>query len=146
MLLHAGEPSGSQRNHRQSGSIRVPRSIAIEGSDALLVDRVVRMLEEDEPPFVSGDPNNIGADADETPPTVAGMLEDLTQARQATITRFSAIEPDAWQRAGTHPEFGRMTAIQQLAYLVRHEQWHLAEMEERGWDAGIGGILLRPST
>ena len=101
------------------------------GSEALLVGRAVRMLEEDEPLFVSVDPNEIGTDEEETPPTIAGMLEDLTQARQATIARFSALEPDAWQRAGTHPEFGRMTVTQQLAYLVRHEQWHLAEMEER---------------
>jgi len=101
------------------------------GSEALLVGRAVRMLEEDEPLFVSVDPNDIGADEDETPPTIAGMLEDLTEARLATIARFSALDPDAWQRAGTHPEFGRMTVNQQLAYLVRHEQWHLAEMEER---------------
>jgi hypothetical protein len=112
------------------------------GSEALLVSRAVRMLDEDEPLFVSVDPNVIGTDADETPPTIAGMLEDLTQARQATIARFSALTPDAWQRAGTHPEFGRMTVTQQLAYLVRHEQWHLAELEERGdearatWDVG----------
>jgi len=54
------------------------------------------------------------------------------EASQATIDRFSALTPAAWQRAGTHPEFGRMTVTQQLAYLVRHEQWHLAELEERG--------------
>ncbi|MEX1158933.1 MAG: DinB family protein [Thermomicrobiales bacterium] len=102
------------------------------GSEALLVSRAVRMLDEDEPLFVSVDPNEIGADDEGTPPTIAGMLEDLTQARQATIARFSGLDADAWQRAGTHPEFGRMTVTQQLAYLVRHEQWHLAELEERG--------------
>jgi rubrerythrin len=101
------------------------------GSEALLAGRATRMLEEDEPLFVSVDPNDIGSDEDETPPTIAGMLEDLTQARHATIARFSALAPAAWQRAGTHPEFGRMTVTQQLAYLVRHEQWHLAELEER---------------
>jgi hypothetical protein len=104
------------------------------GSEALLAGRAVRMIEEDEPQFVSVDPNDIGADEEGTPPTIATMLEDLTQARQATIARFSALDPDAWQRAGTHPEFGRMTVTQQLAYLVRHEQWHLAEMEERARD------------
>jgi hypothetical protein len=102
------------------------------GSEALLVGRAVRMLEEDEPLFVSVDPNDIGADEEATPPTIATMLEDMTQARRATIARFSALDPDAWQRAGTHPEFGWMTVTQQLAYLVRHEQWHLAEMELRG--------------
>jgi hypothetical protein len=102
------------------------------GSEALLAGRAVRMLEEDEPLFVSVDPNDIGTDEEATPPTIAAMLEDLTQARRATIARFSALDPDAWQRAGTHPEFGRMTVTQQLAYLVRHEQWHLAEMEARG--------------
>jgi rubrerythrin len=102
------------------------------GSEALLAGRAVRMLEEDEPLFVSVDPNDIGTDEEATPPTIAAMLEDLTQARRATIARFSALDTDAWQRAGTHPEFGRMTVTQQLAYLVRHEQWHLAELEQRG--------------
>ena len=104
------------------------------GSEQLLAGRAVRMLEEDEPLFVSVDPNEIGVDEEQTPPTIAAMLEDLTQARQATIARFSALAPLAWQRAGTHPEFGRMTVTQQLAYLVRHEQWHLAELEERARD------------
>ena len=101
------------------------------GSEVLMVGRAVRMLEEDEPLLVSVDPNEIGTDEEETPPTIAGMLEDLTQERQASIARFSALAPDTWQRAGTHPEFGRLTVTQQLAYLVRHEQWHLAEMEAR---------------
>jgi len=101
------------------------------GSEELLAGRAVRMLEEDEPLFVSVDPNDIGTDEEATPPTIATILEDLTQARQATIARFTALASDDWNRAGTHPEFGRMTVTQQLAYLVRHEQWHLAEMEER---------------
>ncbi len=46
------------------------------GSEALLVGRAVRMLEEDEPLFVSVDPNDIGADEEATPPTIARMLED----------------------------------------------------------------------
>jgi hypothetical protein len=104
------------------------------GSEALLAGRAVRMLEEDEPLFISVDPNEIGSSEEETPPTIAAILEDLIQARQATISRFSALDPNVWHRAGTHPEFGRMSVTQQLAYLVRHEQWHLAELEERARD------------
>jgi hypothetical protein len=114
------------------------------GSEALLAGRATRMLEEDEPLFVSVDPNDIGSDEEDTPPTIAAMLEDLTQARRATIARFSALDPAAWQRAGTHPEFGRMTVTQQLAYLVRHEQWHLAELEARG-DEGHEDRLHEPA-
>ncbi len=101
------------------------------GSERLLAGRAVRMLEEDEPRFVSVDPNDIGATDERAAPPVAALLEDLAEDRQATIARFAAIAPEDWQRAGTHPEFGRLTVNQQLAYLVRHEQWHLAELEER---------------
>ena len=104
------------------------------GSEELLAGRARRMLDEDEPVFVSIDPNDIGvsdegAETGRTPISV--LLEDLTQARRNTIERFSTLPSEAWQRGGSHPEFGRLTVTQQLAYLVRHEQWHLAEMEER---------------
>ena len=104
------------------------------GSEELLAGRARRMLDEDEPVFVSIDPNDIGVtdDGEDAGPTLIGvLLEDLSQARRDTIERFSAIPAEAWQRGGSHPEFGRLTVTQQLAYLVRHEQWHLAEMEER---------------
>ncbi len=108
------------------------------GSQALLAGRAIRMLDEVEPVFTSVDPNDIGTNVDDTPTTIAGMLEDLASERQAIIARFSSIDPDAWNRGGTHPEFGWMTANQQLAYVVRHEQWHLAELEARGRESGTG--------
>lgn len=108
------------------------------GSERLLAGRAVRMLEEDEPRFVSVDPNDIGATDEPAVLPVAALLEDLAEARLATIARFAAIAPEAWQRAGSHPEFGRLTVTQQLAYLVRHEQWHLAELEERCREARGG--------
>lgn len=107
------------------------------GSERLLAGRAARMLAEDEPRFVSVDPNDIGAVDEAAVPPVAALLEDLSQERQATIARFAAIAPEDWERAGTHPEFGRLTVTQQLAYLVRHEQWHLAELEERCREARV---------
>jgi len=102
------------------------------GCERVLVGRALRMLEEDEPQFVPVDPNDIGVDeGDGAVIPVAALVEDLLQERLATVAQFAEIAPAEWLRAGTHPEFGRMTVTQQLAYLVRHEQWHLAELEAR---------------
>lgn len=108
------------------------------GSEHLLAGRAGRMLEEDEPRFVPVDPNDIGMADELVTPSVAALLEDLAEARLATIARFAAVAPEDWRRAGTHPEFGRLTVSQQLSYLVRHEQWHLAELEERCREAREG--------
>ncbi|HCG30554.1 MAG TPA: hypothetical protein DEU95_12725 [Chloroflexi bacterium] len=101
------------------------------GAERLLVGRAARMLDEDEPQLESIDPNDIGATDESLSPPVAALLEDLAEARLGTVAQFAAIAPEAWSRAGAHPEFGRLTVTQQLSYLVRHEQWHLAELEER---------------
>jgi hypothetical protein len=98
------------------------------GSEQLLTLRAFRMLDEDDPVFASVAPAEIGAAID-TPPTLAGMLEDLAELRRRTIARLGGLQPDAWQRRGYHPEWGWMTVQQQVSYLARHEQAHLAELE-----------------
>jgi len=36
-----------------------------------------------------------------------------------------------WRRTGRHPEWGRISVIQQLSYLARHEQSHWPDLERR---------------
>jgi rubrerythrin len=100
----------------------------LRGSEQLLTLRARRMLDEDDPVFTSVAPADIGA-ADDEQPTLAGMLEDFTELRRHTIARLAGLQPDAWQRRGYHPEWGWMTVQQQISYLARHEQSHLAELE-----------------
>lgn len=73
--------------------------------------------------LVPVDPNDISASDEPAVPPAAALPDDLVELRRATVTRFAAITPEDWQRAGVHPEFGRLTVTQQLAYLARHGVW-----------------------
>lgn len=95
------------------------------GAERLLAGRAVRMLEEQEPELVSAfPPFDDGLD-------LAGLVEAFREARELTLRRVQALTPAEWQRTGYHPEWGRLTVLQQLSWLARHEQSHLAELERR---------------
>ena len=95
------------------------------GAERLLVGRALRMLEEDDPELVSSfPPFEAGLD-------LAGLVEAFRAAREQTVRRFEALPAAQWQRTGRHPEWGRLTVLQQLSWLARHEQSHLAELEQR---------------
>jgi hypothetical protein len=95
------------------------------GAERLLVGRAIRMLEEDDPALASSFPPSAG-DAH-----LAGLVEAFRAARERTLQRFEALPSDGWRRTGRHPEWGRLTVLQQLSWLARHEQSHLAELEQR---------------
>jgi hypothetical protein len=95
------------------------------GAERLLVGRAWRMLEEDDPELVSSNPPFEGS-AD-----LVGLVEAFRMAREGTLRRFEALPAERWQRTGRHPEWGRLTVLQQLSWLARHEQSHLAELEQR---------------
>jgi uncharacterized damage-inducible protein DinB/predicted Zn-ribbon and HTH transcriptional regulator len=98
------------------------------GAERLLVSRARRILEEDEPELGSVGPADF---AGSEPASLSALLDRYRQARRATSELARKLSPDQWQRTGRHPEWGRLTVQSQLAYVVRHEQSHLAELEAR---------------
>jgi hypothetical protein len=97
------------------------------GADELLAGRARRMLTEDEPLLTSVDPANLI----EGTPTVDDLRTAFGALRRSTLALCAALTPEQWARRGQHPEWGWLTVQTQLAYLARHEQTHLAELEDR---------------
>ena len=63
------------------------------------------------------------------PDTTAGMLAEFLDRRGKSIALLEGLSlKDLW-RTGRHSEFGRITIIRQVGYLVYHEQTHLPEIE-----------------
>lgn len=100
-------------------------------SEKLLVDRARRMLSEDEPLLVSVAPDEITAGVAAVEPTFEGLLAAYVAERMSTLDLVAVLVRDDWQRGGYHPEWGRITVLQQLSYLARHEAGHLAELDAR---------------
>ncbi|RIK41094.1 MAG: hypothetical protein DCC58_12960 [Chloroflexi bacterium] len=100
-------------------------------SEQLLVGRARRMLAEGEPRLVSVSPDDITAGVAAVEPTLTGLLRAYGVARRATLDLVGVLAGEDWQRAGFHPEWGRVTVQQQLGYVARHEASHLAELARR---------------
>jgi hypothetical protein len=106
-----------------------PREIVLHliAAEAMLAGRAWRMLDEDEPSLVSVAPPTADDAAQE------GRFPDLVASfrttRARTLSRLRGLTTAQWQRAGVHPEWGRLTVRHQMSYLARHEQSHLAELE-----------------
>jgi hypothetical protein len=98
------------------------------GAERLAVGRAVRILEEDDSELASVNWTETVADE---PAGVADLVAQVREQRERTLIRFSALTPEQWQRAGHHPEWGRLTVHRLLSQLARHERGHLAELEAR---------------
>ena len=99
----------------------------LAGADELLVGRAKRMLAETEPLLTSVDPANIVSGT----PAMDDLRAAFGATRRATLALCAALTPEQWARRGEHPEWGWLSVQTQLAYLARHEQAHLAELEDR---------------
>lgn len=100
----------------------------LHGAEQLLTGRAMRMLQEDEPELTIAIPAEIG---DEASGSTLDLVREYADARRAALRVLRDISPEQWQRGGTHPEWGRVTVLEQMSFVLRHEQSHLAELELR---------------
>jgi hypothetical protein len=96
-------------------------------AEDMLTGRAWRMLEEDEPALVSVPPPTADPAAQQQP--FSALVARFRATREETLSRLRLLTPAHWERSGFHPEWGRITVRQQLSYVARHEQSHLAELE-----------------
>lgn len=57
-------------------------------------------------------------------------LADFVRARQETVQLLSDVSPTLWQRQGRHAFFGPTTMHELLNLMVKHDEAHLAQMEQ----------------
>lgn len=104
----------------------------IVGVEELLTARVARLLNEDEPDLVAWTPASGEPPSDESTPVTdadtATLLGRYLELRGRTVERLRGLTPAEWQRAGRHPEWGRITVLAQAGYFARHEASHLAQL------------------
>ena len=98
------------------------------GAERLSVVRAVRVLEEDDSELAVVTWTDTVADGSAD---LADLVARLREQRERTLTRFGTLTPEQWQRAGRHPEWGRLTVHRLLSQAARHERSHLAELEAR---------------
>jgi hypothetical protein len=100
-------------------------------AEKLLTVRIPRLLEEDDPELVASAAwaETGGDDATTATASPASVLAArFRRQRESTVAILSGIAPDAWERAGRHPEWGRVTVRSQVVYFVRHQASHTAQL------------------
>ena len=94
--------------------------------------RVRRLLEEDEPDLVAWVPSSGEAPSDEATPSTGldapALLDRYETLRAGTVGLLRGLRPGDWERAGRHPEWGRVTVLAQAGYFARHHASHLAQV------------------
>jgi hypothetical protein len=101
-------------------------------AEELLAERIERLLAVDDPDLAAR------AVWSETPLSDEGSLvtgdpasvlaDHLHKLRSATLARLAALPEGSWSRAGTHPEWGRVTVLSQAGYFARHTASHMAQL------------------
>ncbi len=101
-------------------------------AEGLFAERVGRLLAEDLPDLASRAvwietlaTDGAAAATAESASTLAARFAEL---RATTLARLQGLAADDWQRAGNHPEWGRVTVLTQAAYFSRHQASHMAQL------------------
>jgi rubrerythrin len=101
------------------------------GAQALMAGRARRMLDEENPDLGSVPPNEITAGAQTSSPSIDELLDQYRSDRLQLLETSERLTLEQWSRPGFHPEWGPLTVHLQLTYMIRHEQSHMAELQDR---------------
>lgn len=99
---------------------------------ALYEERLVMMLEQDEPSYPNWDQNETAVEQryeDQEPVQVA---RELTAAAEALATRFDAVGGHEWERTGLRSDGARFTVESFARYLI-HDPIHHVDDVEKGY-------------
>lgn len=99
----------------------------LSNAQALLADRVGQFLAADDPVLTA---MQVWAQTSEVSRTTAQIFAGYRDSRAAVLKRLEALVMDDWWRTGRHPEWGRLTLIEQVSYFANHEPTHFAQMAD----------------
>lgn len=101
-------------------------------AEGLFAERIGRLLDEDEPNLASRavwaetPASDEGTAATEF--TASQLAAQIAELRGTTLQRLRSLAPEQWNRAGMHPEWGRVTVQTQTSYFGRHLASHMAQL------------------
>ena len=105
-------------------------------SEIVSVDRLKRMIAEDDPTLIGYDENRFVANLfyDEQPAEDAAAIVALVRRTFARVLR--KLPPAAFERAGTHNERGRVTVGSYLEATVEHLEHHVKFIHDKRANMG----------
>jgi uncharacterized damage-inducible protein DinB len=100
----------------------------LRDAEEMAVERVRRMLDEDEPLLPGYDQEALAVQRDYAGAVAADVLAAFRTHRERQLTQVRALAPEAWARGGRHEQAGPITIEGYLAHLVAHDAQHLGQV------------------
>lgn len=104
----------------------------VRASNDILEPRLFQILVRDNPTLFSFDERRWMEVARYTFIPVTESLAAMRLKRRDLVRALRALKPEGWQRTGEHEVSGRISVLDVASYIARHEEEHLAQLEEAG--------------
>jgi hypothetical protein len=96
--------------------------------DGIFLNRARRIVAEVEPALGRYDHERMAVEGRYNAQDLRAVLADLRRSRAEFVAFFQALDTDAWNRAGIHPERGRFTLDDALMQVGLHDALHLEQI------------------
>lgn len=97
---------------------------------AMLTERLNRIIREDRPAFVPFFPDESTGAAPEPEMDVSEALEVFRLERSRQLALLEGLDKSAWSREAEHPEYDRYGLHILARHMLMHEYWHMYRIEE----------------
>ncbi|HHY58115.1 MAG TPA: DinB family protein [Chloroflexi bacterium] len=96
--------------------------------DRIFLARARRIVTEHEPTLPRYDHERMAVEGRYNAQSLPLVLDELRCSRAEFVAFFQALDADAWNRAGVHPERGRFTLDDALMQVGLHDALHLEQI------------------
>lgn len=100
-------------------------------------ERLERIRAETEPLLPNIDEGRMAIERDYAHSHVTGRQAQFRDGRAALLRLLTSLQPEEWQRAGRHSEWGAMTIADLATLVLGHDAYHLRQIAE--WLEAGGG-------
>lgn len=102
----------------------------LRDADRIYVQRIQRMLQEDEPVLQAFRPENLARENHYQEQNWQNIFREFMTARQDLIATFQQLRPNQWYRAGMHQELGRINMFDIVQTITDHTKLHLEQVQK----------------
>jgi len=92
--------------------------------------RLERMASERDPVFTGFDEKAWAESLNRSRDRKETLLGDFALQRQASLNILQSLQPEDWDRTGTHPVLGAYTIRSWVEHWAHHDEQHVAQLEQ----------------
>ncbi|MBM7845742.1 DinB family protein [Herpetosiphon giganteus] len=96
--------------------------------DQIFQERATSIIEQDNPLFQSYSPDELARERNYNSSDLHAVYAELCVSRTRYVEFFQSLNPDQWQRQGTHAKLGAFSLADALMQVTGHDLIHLEQI------------------